>query len=80
MLSYVGRFLSVVPDALQPTGPAQSSLNLAELTTATAEPQPPRLDSLLPLHPASAFTAAPVLTEAAVSPSAQRQGLINARA
>ena len=61
-----------VPDALQPTGPALSSLKPAELTTATSEPQPPRVNSvaLLPLHPASAFTAAPVLTEAATSSSA----------
>ena len=57
-----------VPDALQARGPALSSLKPAELTAATSEPQPPRVNSvaLLPLHPASAYTAAPVLTEAAV--------------
>ena len=71
MLSTLICILSL-PDALQPTGPALSSLKPAELATATSEPQPPRVNSvaLLPLHPASAFTAAPVLTEAAVSPFA----------
>ena len=70
MLSTLICILSV-PDALQPTGPALSSLKPAELTTVTSDPQP-RVNSvaLLPLHHASAFTAAPVLTEAAVSPSA----------
>ena len=71
MLSALICILSV-PDALQPRGPALSSLKPAELATATSEPQPPRVSSvaLLPLHPASAFTAAPVPTEAAASPSA----------
>ena len=62
MLSTLILILSV-PDALQPRGPALSSLKPAELTTATPQPQPQ-----LPLHPA--FTAAPVLTEAAAPPSA----------
>jgi hypothetical protein len=57
---------------LQARGSALASLKPAGLTAATSEPQPPRVNSvaLLPLHPASAFTAAPVLTEAAVPPSA----------
>ena len=62
MLSTLILILSV-PDALQPRGPALSSLKPAELTTATPQPQPQ-----LPLHPA--FTAAPVLTEAAAPHSA----------
>ena len=62
MLSTLILILSV-PDALQPRGPALSSLKPAELTTATLQPQP----QLPLLHPA--FTAAPVLTEAAATPS-----------
>ena len=71
MLSTLILILSV-PDALQPRGPALSSLKPAELTTATPQPQPQLKgfgsEALLPLHPA--FTAAPVLTEAAAPPSA----------
>ena len=46
MLSTLILILSV-PDALQPRGPALSSLKPAELTTATTQPQ-----TQLPLHPA----------------------------